>query len=459
MRKTFIFISFLLSCITVFGQSGYKIEVHLKHFQSGSLYLGNYYGQNTFIVDTTEINKDGIAVFEGKNKLPGGIYFILYPNRKKYFEIVIDEDDHFSVDADSTQHFKTHTFHHSPINALFKKYNDFLNNQFQKIAEAQKMGKDSVTIAGINGQVQKHIQDYRNTIIKEHSQTLLATLFKAMQDPVAPPKPTASTDSSFAYHYFRTHYWDGVDFSDSSIVRTPILEMRLNRYFSQLVPMHPDSVNLAADKLLEKAEANKEVFKFTLWWLTSHYEKTKYMGMDAVFVHLVEKYYVTGKAFWVKKDQLNKIIDKASKIAPNLIGNTAPELTFLTTNNETIKLSAIRARYTILVFWDPTCGHCKIIVPQLDSMYESSWKEKGVEMVGILAGGPKEQWLEFIKTHHLKDWINVQIVGDDTFRQLYDVYMTPVIYLLDKDKKISAKQMSVSQLDNFIRWSAHKTEK
>ena len=44
------------------------------------------------------------------------------------------------------------------------------------------------------------------------------------------------------------------------------------------------------------------------------------MGMDAVFVHMVENYYMTGEAYWVEEDQLKKIEERAEKIAPNLIG-------------------------------------------------------------------------------------------------------------------------------------------
>jgi hypothetical protein len=35
---------------------------------------------------------------------------------------------------------------------------------------------------------------------------------------------------------------------------------------------------------------------------------------------------MTGQAYWVDSAQLVKIVDRARKIAPNIIGNTAPEL-------------------------------------------------------------------------------------------------------------------------------------
>ncbi len=451
MKTLLLLLILLLGSEAIFAQGGYVIKVHLEHFNNGKLYLGNYYGKNTFITDSVKISDEGIATFKGKESLSGGIYFILYPEKKKYFELLIDDQQHFSIDADTTDRFSRVSFHHSPLNVLFQQYNEFLSDQQNKIKEARVAGEDSSAIAALQADIQKNIHRYREGFIKEHPQNLLAMLFKAMRDPVVPPKPEGNTDSAFAYHYFRSHYWDGVDFSDNRIVRTPLLETRLHRYFTQLVPPVPDSVNEAADKLLAKARADKEVFKFVLWWLTSTYEQSPYMGMDAVFVHLVETYYVNGDAYWVTEDQLKKIIDKAAKIAPNLIGNTAPKLSLQTPDLKPVNLADIKAKYIVLVFWDPTCGHCKTIVPQLDSAYESSWKVMGVKMVGVLSGGTQAQWESFIKEHHLEDWINLwDPTGKNLYRRPYDVYMTPVVYLLDEHKKIRAKHLNVAQLNDFL---------
>ena len=36
------------------------------------------------------------------------------------------------------------------------------------------------------------------------------------------------------------------------------------------------------------------------------------------------------------------------------------------------------------------------------------------------------------------------------FKNLFDVYATPVIYVLDKDKKIIAKRLPLEQIEDFI---------
>lgn len=453
------FAVFVLSCFIsafAFGQSstGHDIRVHLKDYHSGKLYLGNYYGQQTYLTDSAEINNQGEASFKGKDTLEGGIYFVLLPKKERYFELLIDHNQHFSVIADTTDGFKNISFTNSPDNILFTGYNHFLRKEQEKITEAKKAGDDSVAIRQLQEKTGKEIQDYRTRFQKEHPGALLSVIFRAMQDPVLPEQLKDAIDSTgkaHAFDYFKNHYWDNIDFADNRIVRTPILATRLQRYFTQMVVPVPDSVNEAADEMLAKANVNKEVFKYVLWWLTYHYETSPYMGMDAVFVHLVEKYYMTGQAYWLTKDQLQKIIDRASQIAPNLIGNRAPDLALKTQDLKPVSLWGVKAKYTILVFWDPTCGHCQIVVPELDSAYEHHWKKEGVQMMGVLAGGTQDQWLQFIKEHHMEDWVNAWDPGHSTdYRRLYDVYMTPVVYLLDEHKKILAKQLDVKQLNDFL---------
>jgi len=59
-------------------------------------------------------------------------------------------------------------------------------------------------------------------------------------------------------------------------------------------------------------------------------------------------------------------------------------------------------------------------------------------------------WKKFIREHNLK-WINVSDLYNNTrFRDFYDIYSTPVIYLLDDKKRIIAKRLDTEKLRDFI---------
>jgi peroxiredoxin len=439
------------------AQSGHAITVEIKNWKDTTLYLGNYYGQKTYLYDSARLNRQGIAVFKGSKEIPPGIYFVLMPDKQKYFEMLIPSGkQHFSVTADTTDLINKVQFQHSEDNDLFYAYNRFLSDENKKIQQMKANHQvDSASLRDEEKKVNDEINQYRDNLKEKRPSSMLAMIFAAMEDPKLPPGHTAEKDkkdSLFAYYYTREHYWDHINFKDSTLLRTPILEGKLQTYFTRLVPPIPDSIDEAADALLTMAKANKAMHKFVLWWLTYTYEASPYMGMDAVFVHLVEKYYLPpAKVDWLSDKELSKIIDRAYSIAPNLIGNEAPDIHLYDSLMHPHDLYDIKSKYTLLVFWDPTCGHCIIEVPQMDSAYRASWKKMGVTMVGIRSDGTKEQWEDFIQKHHLTGWHHWWDPDDSSnFRQLYDVYSTPVTYLLDANKKIIAKRLGVDAITDFL---------
>jgi peroxiredoxin len=457
MQRLIIILACLLSQFQLQAQ-GYQITIQLKQYKGGQVYLAHYMGNNKYMSDSALLNEQGIGVIKGAQALPGGIYMILLPGKQRYFELLLDnKQQQFSIIADSSDLITKTVFKNSPENELFLGYNKFLtneigpiNNQLQVKQATAHTAADSAAVRTLETTLRKKLQDYRNDVIAKHPQSLLSSMFKALKEPEIPTNPSPE-DSTFAYRYYKAHYWENVDLGDDRLVYTPILENKLHKYFTQLVPPHPDSVNIECDQLIAQTRKNKEVFKYVVWWLTYNYETSQYMGMDAVFVHLVEKYYVAGDAFWLNDEQLNKVISRAYSIAPNLIGQQAPPLEVKDSALKPISLYTTKAKYTVLVFWDPTCGHCKIEVPRLDSAYKASWKSKGVAMVGFKTEGTKEEWQNFIKQYKLNGWIHAwDPDAQSNFRRLYDVYSTPVVYLLDEKKKIVAKRLGVEQLNEFI---------
>lgn len=456
MRKLFvILIAALLGPLYAAAQ-GYQITVKLKNYTSGKFFLAHYMGRTTYLADSADVSAMGDAVLKGKEKLLPGIYLLVLPGKQQYIETLIDRQQVFSVSIDTADLVNKTVYKGSPDNDLFLGYNKFLFQQeslsrsIQTQLQTAKNAADSAKVLPLQKELGKKIEHFRNDFIAQHPGTILSTIFLAMKEPEV-PQPPAGADSSFAWRYFKSHYWDQVDLNTDRLVRTPILEGKLKKYFTQLVVANPDSIMVDCDEVIARTRKSKEAFKFALWWLTYNYESSPYMGMDAVFVHLVEKYYVPGEAFWLSNEQLNKIVDRAYTIAPNLIGKQAAPLEFKDSSNNMLSLYKTPAKYTILVFWDPTCGHCKTELPRLDSAYRASWKSKGVTMVGVKTEGTREEWLQFIKEHHLSGWVH----GTDpqaatNYRRLYDVYSTPMIYLLDEKKKIVAKKLGVEQLQEFL---------
>ena len=290
---------------------------------------------------------------------------------------------------------------------------------------------------------------------------------KAMQDPEIPEAPILANgkkDSTFAYRYYKAHFWDNIDFSDDRMLRTPIFHPKVKQYMEKLTPQGPDyvdSINASADYIITKAKANQEVFKYIVYWLTYNYESSNIMGMDAVFVHLVEQYYVTKQAFWVDSTQLYKITNRAYTLKPLLIGKKAPMVNMPDSTGKYIPLYDVKAKYTVMIFWDHGCGHCKKEIPKLVEQYNSKLKAKGVQVYAIETEDKPKEWKQFIKEHKL-NWINVCEPDDykrAVTKKIYDIYSTPVIYLLDENKIIKAKRIESEQIINIVDMLEKEKEK
>src|ERR1700761_6887124 len=97
-------------------KSGYSIHLHLKPYTGGKVYLGYYYGKIKALADSAMLDANGNGVFTGKEKLTGGVYFIVSPNRAILFELLIDSSQRFSISADTTKLPGSISFTGSPEN-------------------------------------------------------------------------------------------------------------------------------------------------------------------------------------------------------------------------------------------------------------------------------------------------------------------------------------------------------
>jgi thiol-disulfide isomerase/thioredoxin len=469
MKRLLLFICLFLPAAGIYAQAGYSIDITLKPYKNTWIYLGHHYGPKKALADSVLLDANSKGTFKGAQALPGGIYFVVSPRKEILFELLIDKQQTFSIQADTSNLPDGVVFTNSPDNTLFKNYTSFASTTGQAAANlnaqlaSAKSAKDSAAITPRLRQLSEKLQTHRDSLAKKYPSSILTALFNAMKEPVVPPAskhPGGKYDSMYAYQYYKAHYWDGVEFDDERLVRTPFFEPKLIRYYRELVPPNPDSIIKEVDRMVLYSRGSKEMYKYFMVHFVQKYVNPEFMGQDAVFVHLFEKYINTGQTDFFTPQYKDFMTKRAYSIMANLIGRPAANLEMVDTSGKPRPLYGIKSDMVVVCFWDPTCGHCKETVPRLDSMYKVKWKNQGVTLYGVMTDGGKENWTKFIKDHNLKDWVHVyqlpskevedNAAGRPSYKQLYDVYQTPLLYLLDKDKRIVAKKLSFEQLDEVI---------
>ncbi len=458
--KKSLFITLVFFSFCSFGQKeGYNIKIKLDNYQFDTLYLGNYYGSSQYIKDTAISNTKKMFVFSGKETLPGGVYLVITQD-KKYFELIIDKEQHFAVESKYDDFYKDIKIKGSPENEIYCRFVNYNRIKFeeytpiQKKMESMKDNKD--TVEWCKTQLEKintEIGDYKKKFMAENPGHLMTKVFKSSKEievPDPPKKEDGTIDSLFSYRYYKQHYWDNIDFTDDRILRTPVYHTKLDFYFKNLIVPSNDSIISAADQLIEKTLPSKELFKYTVWYLTNKYEKSKIMGQDEIFVHLVEKYYMTHQAFWVTPTVLETISKRAMQLKPILIGKVAPELIMPDTSGAFVSMRSSRGQFTFLLFWDTDCGHCKIELPKIKKFYDEYKSTYNLEVFSIDTDSDLARWKKYI-IENKHDWINV--TGTKTnldYHKAYDIISTPVLFILDKDFKIIAKHISIEDAKGFL---------
>ncbi|MFM7671403.1 MAG: thioredoxin-like domain-containing protein [Bacteroidota bacterium] len=470
MTRKLLFLAAIFSVLQTQGQKlGYEIQVTLKPFKNQYIYLGHYFGKTYPIIDSVKLDGNSRGVFKGDKLLPGGIYLIGYPNKTGFFEILIDKQQRFGLSADTATVAQSILFENSPDNVSFLDYQQTmleLGTQIRDLQAFLKAGSpDSVQIRKNLKSAEKQMNDYRLDLINNHSQTLLGALMIAMREtelPAALRRPANVADSMAAYRFYKDHYWDGVNFWDGRLAYTPFFEERVDRYFKQLVAPDSDSVIREIDNMMAFAQINAEMTRLLLVKFLNQYLAQQYMWEDAVLVHLYEK-YISNKSYpWLDEKGRKIVQDRAFSLMGNILKSPAAEVELPNAAGEIKSLYALTSEYTLVVFWDPTCGHCKETLPRIDSIYRAKWSKQGIGIYAIAkeTEGNQSLWTDFIQQNQLVGWTHVYYSkeaekkridnGIPSYSQLFDVQTFPTLYLLDRDKKIIAKKLTFQQMDEIL---------
>ncbi len=484
--------------LLAFASIGYgqKLRFKVEGAKDTTVFLTKYLGSKLFYADTG-IMKGGVVEFSAKPDLKGGMLALLLPGQK-YFEFVYNKED-ISLETKLPDMQGNLKVKKSAENMVFVPYVHMLSEK-RKVgtdlaAKRDASPKDSPEYKKYTASLDslnKTVLDYQNKILKDHSNLLVAKIIKMGLDVQVPESPKDASgkeiDPNFRFLYFRAHFWDNIDLKDDRLVNVPIFQSKLEYFFGKnMVMQQPDSILNIAFPFCDQFDKKSDMFRFCVDHITNTAGKSNIMNMDKVYVMMVDRYYcskdpATGKSYatWIKEDKLKELCDD-NAIKKNLVyGVVPPNVILLDTTDKVWKdFYSLKSEYTILYFWDPECGHCKKVTPKLQTLYEKKLKARNVEVfaIGKATDDDFEKWKKFIRENKLS-FINVGLTktllekaiadpnslvpvkGDPrpkpttleslNYHDTYDVYATPKIFVLDKDKKIIAKQLTISQLEDML---------
>lgn len=484
--RQLLFIALICSVSLSYGQ---KLRFKVAGVKDTTVFLTKYFGKGLYYADTAEM-KGGVAEFDVNKDIKPGIVALLLPGQK-YFEFIYNNED-ISMETDVKDLVGDLKIKKSEENKVFVPYIQYLQkqrtvaNEISKQRESMKKGDaDYKALTQKMDSIGKLVATYQKDLIKNNSTLFVSKVINMSMDVEIPESPKDANgkiiDSTFGYKFYRAHFWDNIDLKDDRMVNTPVFHQKLEYYFGKnMLLQHPDTVLNEAFSFIEgRLNKGSEVFKYVVDHITNSTAKSNIMGMDKVYIMMADRYYcgkdANGKsyAFWMKEDKLKELCEDIPVKKKLVYGVVPPNVILRDTTDKVWKdFYSLKSEYTVLYFWDPECGHCKKTTPKLQVLYEKKLKARNVEVfaVGKAMGEDFEKWKKFIRDNKLT-FINVGLteslykaaledarlfvpkftnIESLNYHDTYDLYATPRIFLLDKDKKIIAKQLSISQLEDML---------
>jgi peroxiredoxin len=443
----------------------YRISGTIKGAEKSEILLAYYFGSNQQVIRDTVISDEiGHFIFQGKEDLPEGLYLISFL-KNKYLDFVIG-DKEFSFETDTTDLIANMKILNSANNQQFY---IFQKEMAKRILELKRIDPKKLNSTEGNS-LRSSIKSFQEQWLEKNKTLLTAKFIKATIDVEIPAYTKIlknAKDSldlrTFQFNHYKTHFFDYVDLNDDRYLRSPFLQKKIEKYFEDLVVQESDSIIKEADRLLKRIQ-NVDVRRYVVYKVASTYENSNIIGTDGAFVYLAEKYYIGEPALW-DTSTVRRMKERIKVIKPLVNGKRFPEMYLTNPEGKEITTLNLTGNYSVIFIYDPECSHCKEESPKLVALSEY-FKSKNISVFAVSMERDKVKWKKFIAEFKMEKFLNGIDIHKNPqtqkeeyytdFRNTYDVYSTPLVYILDKSKKIIGKRIPVDKIKDYMEFYENK---
>jgi peroxiredoxin len=434
------------------------IEVTVKGATEDFAKILGVYGNQNFILDSARSDADGIFVFDADTLFPKGFYYVMLGSDNSYFQLLLDEDQEFRLSTEKGNYVNSMVVDGCVDNELLYKNLKFeaaFNSRLKPITDglaalsegtpehtAQKANQEALVTERL-----EHIASFS----KNHADSYFTAFKLSGQNPelTYPKNADGSLNQAAQVFQYRADFWNMIAFTETSALRTPVFANKLRKYIRDLTPQNADSLIKYSDKLIEKTKANKETFKYVVNWIALEYKTPKTMGTEAVFVHMIDTYWTEEQAFWSNPEEIKGLRGEISLMKPSLIGKIGQDIIATNEKGEAVSLYGLTSPIKVLFIYSYDCEHCQKEAPEMVAVY-NQWKNKGVDVLALSTDRYDATWKAFIQNNNMTFHNALDPDRSSRYERKYHIDITPELYVLDKNNKIIASNLSPNQLPQFL---------
>ena len=436
-----------------------NIIVEVTGLPAGGCFLGGVQADQYYTLDSLSVENGNQIRLTRKRPYSAGLYYLILPDGKTNIQLLLYKDQKFVMNCDISDVVATMEVDGSVDNELFYnnlRYESDYRREYNRLREAQRnveQGSEEhdllekekkELVSGRMAHIYGHLDDYPNSFF---------TIFKVSgQNPTLrePRGQDGKIDKERQVFLYRKEYWKNMDFSSAALLRTPVYHNKMKNFIEKVVPQQADSLIKWADFLTTSSMENDTLFKYTANWIGVKYKEPTFMGGDAVYAHLVKKFFTNELAFWSDENEIRLLQQDATIRQRSMIGAKGADLRAEQPDGNFISLYNIDAELIVFYIYTVTCDNCRKETPKVVKVY-NEWKERGVKVLALSMDDDYEAWNKYINKNNM-DWYNIIDPDYESgYNFKYHTDITPEIYVLNRDFEIVGKDLKADQLPTIFK--------
>jgi thiol-disulfide isomerase/thioredoxin len=431
-----------------------QIETTVNNLATDKGYLSALSGERVSPIDSINSSGDGSFIFNlgSRDNIPG-IYRLSF-EKNKWIDFVNDGED-VKITTDASALIDSLKVSLSQSNRLYYSFQK-LNKQYKTKSELLQLvlaryPQDdpyyrTTQIAAT--QLQKEYSDFIDTASQAKPASFIARYIRSSQLPIVDfSKPL---DKQLTY--LKAHALDRVSFYDEGLVHSDLFTSKTIEYLTYYRnPQFPKGLlekefMAAVDSILNRAKINQVVYRHITEYLMDGFKK---FGFENCINYILDNYVIKDDLCLdeASGSTIQRMIDQKKKLP---IGAFVPNITLPDTSGHAVSLREMKAEKILIVFYSTSCPYCQTMIPKLSAIAKG--RDKGrLSVLAVSLDNSVSDWQSLIRTHKLA-WTNVNDRAGWSGKSASDyfIYATPTLIVLNKEKKIIAKPLTIEELQKVL---------
>lgn len=459
MMRQFLSILVLLG---LFGGSSlaqpYLIQGNIEHAPPGKIYLASYYGDRFIVADSLE-SQSGDFLFLLSEEAAPGVYRLIFSyefeelrTENSFVEFIYNREElmlNISVDADGPHP----SFENSIENRVYFEFMSFQIAYEELIAESygqlllvEPDDMDHPAVLHNYERLQRDRLAFMDSLTLSHSDLYVTRILNAFRVPVIP----GSLSQADRREELQLRFFEMAPMDDPGLLYAPVYTFRIVDYLSlyslDTLSMEEQQEQYveAVDQMMLFVPQFPELRSFVVEFMLGGFEL---LGMEQVQLYLADHYLDEA----CESDLAELVRSRMEAYKKMEVGATAPDFTIRDDSGLSVSLSELDHPYTLVMFWSSTCGHCRLMMPDLKQWYLEE-NSLDIEVVAISIDSSAMLYREYLGVEPMP-WISShEVLGwQGIVPSNYQIYATPTLFLLDRERTILARPASVRQLQRSLK--------